>query len=44
MSIETLYDLFVECTQDENGEVDNEFFKFWLEDLIKSGEYKVVKA
>lgn len=38
-----IYDLFVECTQDENGEVDNNYFKFWLEDLIQSGEYKLIR-
>ena len=37
-----IYDLFVECTHDENGEVDNNYFKFWLADLIESGEYGIV--
>ena len=37
-----IYDLFVECTHDENGEVDNNYFKFWLADLIESGDYGIV--
>ena len=37
-----IYDLFVEYTHDENGEVDNNYFKFWLADLIERGEYGIV--
>lgn len=32
MSREELYDLFVSETEDENGEVDNNYFDIWLKE------------
>ena len=37
MSKEELYDLFIEETGDkETGEVDNNYFKIWLDEYIQT--------
>lgn len=43
LSEEELYDKFIEETADEDGEVDNNYFKYWLADLIAAGRYELVE-
>ncbi len=43
LSEEELYDKFIEETADENGEVDNNYFKYWLADLIATERYELIE-
>lgn len=43
MDREELYNLFVEETGDENGEVDNNYFNIWLKENDLSIEYDTEK-
>lgn len=43
LSEEELYDKFIEETADEDGEVDNNYFKYWLADLIATNHYELIE-
>lgn len=38
-----LYDAFVEDCADEDGEVDNNYFRQWVEDLCSTGDFELVE-
>ena len=38
-----LYDAFVEDTCDEDGIVDDNYFRQWVEDLVATGDFELIE-